>query len=64
MAATGMKPGKGDGLAELKARLVFVLHDIEGYKHREIAGLCDLAVGTSKAHLHRARKQLREVLKR
>jgi RNA polymerase sigma-70 factor (ECF subfamily) len=47
-----------------QARLVFVLHDIEGYKHREIAGLCDLAVGTSKAHLHRARKQLREVLQR
>ena len=47
-----------------QARMVFVLHDIEGYKHREIASLCDLAVGTSKAHLHRARKQLREVLKR
>jgi len=47
-----------------QARMVFVLHDIEGYKHREIASLCNLAVGTSKAHLHRARKQLREVLKR
>lgn len=47
-----------------QARMVFILHDIEGYKHREIASLCGLAVGTSKAHLHRARTQLREVLKR
>lgn len=47
-----------------QARMVFVLHDIEGYKHQEIANLCGLAVGTSKAHLHRARKQLREVLQR
>ena len=45
-----------------QARMVFVLHDIEGYKHKEIASLCGLAVGTSKAHLHRARRQLREVL--
>ena len=45
-----------------QARTVFVLHDIEGYKHQEIAELCGLAVGTSKAHLHRARKQLRKAL--
>jgi len=43
-------------------RLVFVLHDIEGYKHREIAELTGLAVGTCKAHLHRARRKLREEL--
>ena len=47
-----------------QARMVFVLHDIEGYKHHEIASLCGLAVGTSKAHLHRARRQLREELER
>ncbi len=47
-----------------QARMVFILHDIEGYKHKEIADLCGLAVGTSKAHLHRARKQLRKALKR
>jgi RNA polymerase sigma-70 factor (ECF subfamily) len=41
---------------------VFVLHDVEGYKHEEIAGLLDMAVGTSKAQLHRARKLLREAL--
>ena len=44
------------------ARRVFVLHDVEGLRHREIAELTGMAVGTSKAHLHRARRQLREVL--
>jgi RNA polymerase sigma-70 factor (ECF subfamily) len=44
------------------ARQVFVLHDVEGYKHEEIAGLLGIAVGTSKSHLHRARMALRKVL--
>jgi RNA polymerase sigma-70 factor (ECF subfamily) len=44
------------------ARTVFVLHDVEGYRHREIADLTGLAVGTSKAQLHRARKLLRKAL--
>jgi RNA polymerase sigma-70 factor (ECF subfamily) len=39
-----------------------VLHDVEGYRHREIADLTGLAVGTSKAQLHRARKLLRKAL--
>lgn len=47
-----------------QARTVFILHDIEGYRHHEIAELCGLAVGTSKAHLHRARKRLQKALKR
>lgn len=42
-----------------RARLVFVLHDVEGHKHREIAEVTGLAVGTCKAHLHRARQLLR-----
>jgi len=46
-----------------RARAVFVLHDIEGYRHDEIADLIGIAVGTSKAHLHRARKLLREALR-
>jgi RNA polymerase sigma-70 factor (ECF subfamily) len=45
-----------------QARAVFVLHDIEGFRHEEIAEQLGLAVGTSKAQLHRARKLLREVL--
>jgi len=47
-----------------QARMVFVLHDVEGYRHREIAAMSGIAEGTSKAHLHRARRFLREVLKR
>ena len=45
------------------ARTVFVLHDVEGYRHREIAELTGLKEGTSKAQLHRARRLLREVLR-
>jgi len=41
------------------ARAIFVLHDIEGYKHIEIADMTGLAVGTSKTQLHRARKLLK-----
>ena len=44
------------------ARAVFVLHDVEGYKHGEIGQLLGMAVGTSKAQLHRARRLLREAL--
>jgi len=44
------------------AREVFVLHDVEGYKHREIAELMDVTEGTSKSQLHRARMLLRERL--
>lgn len=46
------------------ARAVFVLHDVEGYRHDEIAALIGVATGTSKAQLHRARRLLREVLTR
>lgn len=44
------------------ARTVFVLYDVEGYSHREIADLTGLAVGTCKAQLHRARQLLRKAL--
>lgn len=44
------------------ARTVFVLHDVQGYRHREIADLTGLAVGTCKAQLHRARRLLRQAL--
>jgi RNA polymerase sigma-70 factor, ECF subfamily len=53
-------------IAELPdgAREVFVLYDIEGYGHAEIAGLTGIAEGTSKAQLFRARRLLREKLER
>ena len=46
------------------AREVFVLHDVEGYKHREIAELMEITSGTSKSQLHRARMILRRHLDR
>lgn len=45
------------------AREIFVLHDVEGYKHHEIATLLGISAGTSKAQLHRARMMLRKHLK-
>ena len=43
-------------------RLVFVLHDVEGFEHREISEMLACSVGTSKSQLHRARLRLREML--
>lgn len=65
-------PGYGDRMditAALEnlppgARQIFVLHDIEGYKHEEIAEMCGITAGGSKAQLHRARLLLREALTR
>jgi RNA polymerase sigma-70 factor (ECF subfamily) len=44
------------------ARHVFVLYELEGYKHEEIASMMGIASGTTKAQLHRARKLLRRAL--
>jgi RNA polymerase sigma-70 factor, ECF subfamily len=43
-------------------RTVFVLHDIEGFEHTEVADLLGVSVGTSKSQLHKARMRLRELL--
>jgi RNA polymerase sigma-70 factor (ECF subfamily) len=43
-------------------RTVFVMHDVEGYKHEEIAQVLGVRAGTSKAQLSRARAKLREAL--
>lgn len=45
-----------------RARAVLVLYDVEGWKHEEIASELGMAVGSSKAQLHRARQLLRERL--
>jgi RNA polymerase sigma factor (sigma-70 family) len=45
-----------------QARTVVILHDIEGYSHAEISGMLGIAIGTSKAHLHAARRSLKEAL--
>jgi RNA polymerase sigma-70 factor (ECF subfamily) len=44
-------------------RLIFVLHDIEGYEHNEIATMLSCSVGNSKSQLHKARLKLRDALR-
>ncbi len=44
-------------------RLVFVLHDVEGYEHNEIAGMLECSIGNSKSQLHKARMKLRDLLR-
>ena len=44
-------------------RSIFVLHDVEGYEHNEIASLVGCSIGNSKSQLHKARMKLRELLK-
>jgi RNA polymerase sigma-70 factor, ECF subfamily len=44
-------------------RMIFVLHDIQGYEHNEIAGLVGCSIGNSKSPLHKARLKLRDLLK-
>lgn len=43
-------------------RTVFVLHDVEGFEHEEVAKMLGVSVGTSKSQLHKARMRLRELL--
>ena len=45
-------------------RAVFVLHDVEGHEHEEVARILGVAVGTSKSQLHKARMRLRSLLKK
>ena len=54
----------GRCVAQLPAgsRAIFVLHDIQGYQHREIAEMLGRSEGASKSQLHKARKRLRELL--
>ena len=46
-----------------RARMVYLLHDVEGYAHDEIAGMMGIATGTVRAQLHRARSLMREALR-
>lgn len=47
-----------------RARMVFLLHDVEGFKHREIGDILGLSVGATKSQLFRARDMMRRHLKR
>ncbi len=61
-------PGTGIDLEQAiaalppQARSVLILHEVEGYRHEEIAEMMGIAPGTSKAHLHRARQLLKQAL--
>jgi len=43
-------------------KAIFVLHDVQGYEHNEIAGIMGCSIGNSKSQLHKARMRLRELL--
>jgi RNA polymerase sigma-70 factor (ECF subfamily) len=43
---------------------MFLLHDLHGYEHNEIAEILDCSIGNSKSQVHKARKRLREVLRK
>ena len=68
LVSRGAPPGLGVDFEAAMARLpagmrqIFVLHDIEGYKHDEIAAMLGIAQGTSKSQLHRVRMVLRKYL--
>jgi RNA polymerase sigma-70 factor, ECF subfamily len=55
-----------NAIAQLPAgyKNVFVLHDIEGFEHEEVAKILGCSVGTSKSQLHKARLKLRKLLKK
>ncbi len=61
-AGLGMDFEQAIGALPEGARQVFVLHDVEGFKHHEIAERLGVTVGTSKSQLHRARMELRRWL--
>jgi len=44
-------------------RMIFLLHDVEGYEHNEIAEMVGCSIGNSKSQLHKARMKLREFLR-
>ena len=54
-----------DAIAELPQgyRAVFLLHDVEGYEHNEIAEMLNCSIGNSKSQLHKARLRLRDLLR-
>lgn len=64
MPGTAMDLEEAIAALPQKARSVLVLHDVEGYRHHEIADMMGIATGTSKAHLHRARRLLKRFLDR
>lgn len=65
-AEPDLKRGLREAVAALpeRYRVVFLMHDVEGYSHEEIGAALDMPAGTSKARLSRARARLRHALSR
>lgn len=61
-AATRMDLSRAVAKLPVQARTVFLLHDLEGFKHREVAEKLGISEGTSKSQLFRAREMLRQHL--
>lgn len=59
-----MKKSLDDAIQSLPGKLktIFLLHDVQGFKHREIAGILGCSVGTSKSQLFKARMKIRDRL--
>ena len=60
-----LRPFLEEAIASLppKSRMIFVLHDVQGFQHNEIAEMLNCSEGTSKSQLHKARAQLRKTLR-
>lgn len=65
MAGSDLRKPLEDAIAGLPRRLkeIFLLHDVQGFKHEEIASMLRLSVGTSKSQLFKARIKVRDYLK-
>jgi RNA polymerase sigma-70 factor (ECF subfamily) len=61
-AAIGAEFEAGMRRLPARAREVLILHDVEGFKHREVAEMLGVTTGTTKAQLHRARMLMRKYL--
>jgi RNA polymerase sigma-70 factor (ECF subfamily) len=61
-AIEGLNLWRAVGQLPAKSRHLFLLHEVMGYRHSEIASLVGCSIGCSKSQLHRARKQLRRLL--
>jgi RNA polymerase sigma-70 factor (ECF subfamily) len=61
-----MKKSLDDAIHSLPTRMktIFLLHDVQGFKHEEIAPMLGCSVGTSKSQLFKARMKIRERLER
>ena len=63
-AVSRMDLEKAIGALPPGSRAAFLLHDVEGFEHREIAGILGVSEGTSKSQVHKARLKLRAMLRR